>query len=167
MVVATLCITKQKNLFKEACVHHGVLEGQIFACSMKVMARRVTHIWVHTYNGTHFLCEYWDSVGRGNVMDMDMSFHMKFTAAKLGYTRSKISLDRIETNLYRAIRVCPMKLEGFGDESIRRMGIWLLSSNDFSEYIQHQILGLFKGMDTKVSSIARYTNMGGSENHTG
>ena len=37
-VAATLRITKQKNLFKGACVHHGVLKGQIFACPVKALS---------------------------------------------------------------------------------------------------------------------------------
>ena len=51
-VAATLCITEQKNLFKGACVHHGALERQIFACPVKALARQVTHIRVHTSNET-------------------------------------------------------------------------------------------------------------------
>ena len=92
-----LCITEQKNSFKGACVHHGALEGQIFACPVKVLARRVAHIWVHTSNGTTILCAYWDSVGRGNVTNRDMSLHMKVAAAKLGHPSRNIQLDRIDT----------------------------------------------------------------------
>ena len=56
-----------------------------------------------TYSGEHIrrtplLCEYWDSVGRGNVTDRDMSFQMEFTAAKLGYTGRNILLDMIDTH---------------------------------------------------------------------
>ena len=79
-------------------MHHGALEGQIFACPVKALARRVAHIWVHTSDGKKFLCEYWDSVVRGDVTDRDMRFHMKFTAAKLGYPIRNIPLDRIHTH---------------------------------------------------------------------
>ena len=37
-VAATLLITEQKTLFKGACVHHGALERQIFACSVKELS---------------------------------------------------------------------------------------------------------------------------------
>ena len=117
-VAATLRINEQKNSFKGACVHHRALEGQIFAFTVKSMARRVAHIRVHTSNGTTLLCEYWDSVGRGHVTDRDMSFHMKFAAAKLGYPSRNITLDRIDTNLNRAGGACAIKLSGFDDESI-------------------------------------------------
>ena len=96
-VAETLRITKQKNLFKGVCVHHGALEGQIFSCKVKALVRRVTHILVHTSVGTTVLCEYWESVGRGDVTDRDMIFHMKFVAAKLGYSRNNILLDPIAT----------------------------------------------------------------------
>ena len=103
-------------------MHHGYLVGKIFACPVKALARRVTHIWVHTYNGTTLLCEYWDSVGRGDVTYRDMSFHMKFSAAKLGYHSRNIPLDRIATHSNRAGGACAMNLEGFVDESIGKNG---------------------------------------------
>ena len=59
-LVAILRIAKQKNLFKGACVHHGALEGQIFSCPVKALARRVAHIRVHISDGTTPLCAYWD-----------------------------------------------------------------------------------------------------------
>ena len=62
-VEATLRITEQKNSLKGACVHHRALEGKIFACPVKALARRVAHIRLHTSDGTALLCEYWDSVG--------------------------------------------------------------------------------------------------------
>ena len=60
-----------------------------------------------------------------------------------------------------------MKLAVFDYESIRKMGIWLLYLGDFLEYIQHQLSGFFQGMATKRNRIAKFTNMEGSENHTG
>ena len=38
---------------------------------------------VHTYDGTIILCAYWEIVGRGDVTDRDMIFHMKLAAEKL------------------------------------------------------------------------------------
>ena len=97
-MAATLCITEQKKLFKGACVHHGALERQIFACPLKALAIRVAHVRVHTSDGTTLLCEYWDSVVGGDVTDRYMSFHIKFAAAKEGYPRRNIPLDRIDTH---------------------------------------------------------------------
>ena len=56
---------------------------------------------------------------------------MKFVAAKLGYPSRNIPLDRIDTHSNRAGGACAMKLAGFDDESIRKMGIWLPSSNAY------------------------------------
>ena len=83
-------------------MHHGALEGKIFACPVKALAGQVTHIRVHTSDETTLLCAYWENVGRGDVTDRDMIFHMKFVAAKLGYSRNNILLDTIDTNLNRA-----------------------------------------------------------------
>ena len=60
-----------------------------------------------------------------------------------------------------------MKLAGFDDESIRKMGIFLPLSNGFLEYIQQQLSGFSQGMATKMSLISRFTNMEESENHIG
>ena len=60
-----------------------------------------------------------------------------------------------------------MKLAGFDDESIGKMGRWLPSSNAFLKYTQHHLSGFYQGMATKMSRIARFTNMEGPENHTG
>ena len=51
-VMATLHITEQKNLFKGVFVHRGALEGQIFACPVKVLVKRVAYIQVQTSDRT-------------------------------------------------------------------------------------------------------------------
>ena len=96
-----------------------------------------------------------------------MSLHMKFVAAKLVYPSRNIPLDRIDTHSNRAGGACAIKLVGFDDESIRKMGGWLPSSNVFLEYIQQQLLGFSQGLATKTSGISRFKNMEGSENYTG
>ena len=148
-------------------MHYGALEGQIFAFPLKALARQVPHIWVHTSGGTTLLFEYWYSVFRGDVTDRDIIFHMKFAAAKSGYPRSNIPLDRIDAHSNQVGRACAMKLAGFDDEINRKMGKLLPLSNNFLEYIQQQLSGFSQCMATLMSRIARFTNMEGSENHTG
>ena len=97
---------RTEKSFKGGCVHYVALEGQIVACPLKALARRVTHIRVHTSYGTKLLRAYWESVGRGNVTDRDMSFHMKLAAEKLGYPSRNILLDRIDTHSNRAGGAC-------------------------------------------------------------
>ena len=92
-------------------MHHGVLEGQIFVCPVKALARRVAHIWVHTSDGTT-LFSYWENVGGGDVTDRGVSFHMKFAAEKLGYPRRNIPLDSIDTHSNREGGACAMKMAG-------------------------------------------------------
>ena len=129
------------------------------ACPVKALAQRVAHIWVHTSNGTKLLCAYWDSVDRGDVTDRDMSFHMKFVSEELGFTSRNIRLDRIDTHYNRAGGACAMKLSGFDDKIIRKMGIWLPLSNYFLEYIQQQLSGFSQVMPTKMIRIEIFTNM--------
>ena len=91
---------------------------------------------------------------------------MKFAAAKLGYPSRNILLDRIDTDSKRAGRACAMKLAGFDYESIRKMGRWLPSSNDFLEYIQQQLSWFYQGMATTMIIISIFTSMEESVNHT-
>ena len=46
---------------------------------------------------------------------------MKFAAAKLGYPRRNILLERIDTHSNRAGGAYAINLAGFDDESIRKM----------------------------------------------
>ena len=101
--------------------------------SSEGLARRGAHIRMHTSDGTTILCAQWYIVGRDDVTDRDMSFHMKFAAAKLCYPIRNIQLGRIDTHSNWAGGACAMKLEVFDDESIRKTGIWLPSSNAFLE----------------------------------
>ena len=128
-------------------MHHGALEGQISACPVNALAILVAHIRVHTSNGTTVFCAYWDIVVRVDVTDRDMSFHMKFAAAKLGYPSRNILLYRIDTHSNRVGGACEMKLAKF---------------DAFLEYIQQQLSGVSQGMETKMSKIAICTNMEGS-----
>ena len=148
-------------------MQHEALEGKIFACPVKALKIRVAHIQVHTSDGTTILCVYWDIVGESDVTDRDMRLRMKFAASKLGYPSRNILLDIIETHLNRTGGECAMKMSGFYDESIRKMGGWLPLLNYFLEYIQQWLSGLSQGMSTKMIRIAIFTNMEGSENHTG
>ena len=61
-------------------MHHGALEGKIFVCPVKELARRAAHIRVHTSDETTLVCTYWDSVYRGDGTDRDMRFHTKLLA---------------------------------------------------------------------------------------
>ena len=60
-----------------------------------------------------------------------MSFHMKFSAAKLGCPSRNIVLDRNDTHSNWTGGACAMKLAGFDDEIIRKMWRCLPSSNFF------------------------------------
>ena len=82
-VAETICITEYKKSFKGACVHYGTFEGKIFPCPVKAPERRVTHIRVHTSDGTTHLCAYWYNVDRGNVMDRYMKFLYEICSRKI------------------------------------------------------------------------------------
>ena len=61
---------------------------------------------------------------------------MKFAAEKLGYPIRNILVNSIDTYSNRSVGACAIKLAGFDDESIRKLGKLLPSSNAFLDYIK-------------------------------
>ena len=70
---------------------------------------------MYTSDGTTLLYAHWDSVGRSDITNRGMSFHMKFAAEKLGSPSRNILTNRIDTYSNQAGRACAMKLSGFDD----------------------------------------------------
>ena len=158
--------SQNRKLFKGACVYYGALEWKVFACPVNALAIQFKHIWVHTSDRTTILCAYWDNVGRSDVTDRDIRFHMKFAASKWVYPEG----------IYRWIGLTPIQTvqAGMCNENNRiwwleyeKMGRRLPLLHAFLEYTQKQLLGLYQGMANKMSRIAIFRNMEGSAYHTG
>ena len=84
---ATLQISNQKNGHKGVCIHHTAIEGDMWACPVKALARRYTHIRQHTRNKNAFICTYFDEAGMGSVTDNQIRFAVKFAAKSLHYDK--------------------------------------------------------------------------------
>ena len=82
-----------------------------------------------------------------------MVFHMKFAAEKLVYHSKIIPLDRIDMHSNRADRACAIKLSGFDDESIGRMGIWFPLSKFSWNTFNSGYRGSLNGCEPKRSGL--------------
>ena len=119
---ATLRISNQKNGHAGACVHHSAIPGNSGICPIRALARRVIHIRLHTRSDNAFLCSYWDDVGRGDVTDNNIRFAVKFAATSLRYPDRGIPIDRVDTHSLRSGGACALKLAGYDDIDIMKMG---------------------------------------------
>ena len=130
-------------------------------CPVKALARRVIHIQTNSRNGKTLLNAYWNNVGRENITNNNISFAMKYSAAALNYPARGIPLNRIDPHSKRSGGACALKLAGYDDSAIRKMGRWAPNSSAFMEYIQQQLSSFSVGMSARMSDIPLFTNMEG------
>ena len=115
----------------------------------------------HSVSGNAFLCTYWDDVGRGNITDNEIRWAVKFAAQGLNYEDRGIPTTRVDTHSLRSGGACALKLSGYSDTEIQKMGRWAPKSTSFLEYIQQQLSTFSAGMAANMSKIQTFTNMEG------
>ena len=128
------------------------------------MGRRYLHIREHggrRWNQA-LLCSYWDHVGKGNVTDGTIRYAVKHAARMLDYPARGIPISRTDTHSLRSGGACALKLAGYGETEIKKMGRWAPNSQAFLEYIQQQLSTFSAGMATAMSRIARFLNLEGT-----
>ena len=161
---ATLRISNQKNGHAGACVHHSAIEDATLVCPVRAVGRRYLHIREHggrRWNQA-LLCSYWDHVGKGNVTDGTIRYAVKHAARMLDYPARGIPISRTDTHSLRSGGACALKLAGYGETEIKKMGRWAPNSQAFLEYIQQQLSTFSAGMATAMSRIARFSNLEGT-----
>ncbi len=161
---ATLAISNQKNGSKGDCVHHREISGSPWACPVRALGRRYTHLRINDQSGKAFICAFWDDAGRGSVTESQVQYAVKYAAQALDYPARGIPIDRVDTHSLRSGGVCALKLAGYDDVAIRKMGRWAPRSLSFLflEYIQQQLLLFSDSMSTRMIQIATFSNMEGN-----
>ena len=74
---ATMWLSNQKNGKKGQSVSHPVFKDDLKGCPVRTLARRYLHGRAHNGIDNALVCPYWDKIGRGDVVDKDISFAMK------------------------------------------------------------------------------------------
>ena len=144
-------------------MHHKAIPGKALICPVRALGRRYVHIRTNCgRNEEAFVCSYWDDVGRGDVTDGAIRYAVKHAARMLDYKDRGIDLDRIDTHSLRLGGACALKMAGYSDTDIKKMGRWAPKSTSFLEYIQQQMSTFSAGMAANMSRIARFTNMEGA-----
>ena len=157
---ATLKITNQKNGRMGQTIHQQATGTA--QCPVKALAHRINHINEHRvgdedpllcsfYNGTQ-----WDTIQSSTIIKMVR------TAAKLLQLETQnIDPDLIGAHSLRAGGAMALRLHGFDDTTIRKMGRW--TSDTFLMYIHNQIAHLAEDMSRKMSMPLPFLNIASIE----
>ena len=153
---ATLKITNQKNGRMGDTIHQKAIG--IDACPIRALAHRIHHINVHDgVTEERLLCDYykdgeWHSLIPNNVVQL-----VRATAKLLKLEEQGIHPDLIGAHSLRAGGAMALRLHGFADTIIMKMGRW--TSLTFLQYIHTQIAHLATDISQKMSIPLPFLNI--------
>jgi integrase len=130
-------------------------------CPVKALAHRVDHITVHNGRNDRLLCDYfangeWHSVRSNDIIQM-----VRAAAKALHLDKQGIDPDLIGAHSLRAGGAMALKLHGFDNITIMKMGRW--TSLTFTQYIHNQIAHLAKDVSKKMSIPLPFLNIASIE----
>ena len=156
---ATLKITNQKNGRMGDTVHQ--LATGTPDCPIRALAFRVHHVLSHGGTNTSLLCDYylndtWHSVTSKEIINV-----LRLGAKTLQLEKQAIDPDLIGAHSLRAGGAMALKLHGFDDTTIMKIGRW--TSLTFLQYIHTQIAHLSKDISRKMSIPLPFLNIAAIE----
>jgi hypothetical protein len=152
---ATLKITNQKNGRMGDTIHQKAISGP--NCPVVALATQVHHILCNGGTNDTLLCAYhynneWHTVHSSHIV------HAVRTATKLlRLDQQGIDPDLVGAHSLRAGGAMALKLHGFSDTTIMKMGRW--TSLTFLQYIHTQIAHLAKDISEKMSMPLPFLNI--------
>jgi hypothetical protein len=156
---ATLKISNQKNGRMGETIHQKSTGSHL--CPVKALAHRVHHISVHNGGSDRLLCDYfangeWQSVRSNDIIQM-----VRAAAKALKLDKQGIDPDLIGAHSLRAGGAMALKLHGFDNITIMKMGRW--TSLTFTQYIHNQIAHLAEDVSKKMSIPLPFLNIASIE----
>jgi hypothetical protein len=158
---ATMKITNQKNGRMGQTIHQeatGTAE-----CPIQALAHRVHHI-LSSPNGSkdNYICDYytkdeWSSITSGDIVKL-----VKASTRQLQLENQAIDPDMVGSHSLRAGGAMALKLHGYDDTTIMKMGRW--SGLTFLQYIHNQIAHLSKDVSKRMSIPLPFLNISAIEN---
>jgi hypothetical protein len=157
---ATLKITNQKNGRMGDTIHQKAIQKN--SCPIRALAHRVHHILSNGGSESTLLCAYkhnneWSSVTSSEIIKM-----IRAVARELKLEKQAIDPDLIGAHSLRSGGAMALKLHGFNDTTIMKMGRW--SSLTFLQYIHTQIAHLSEDISRKMSIPLPFLNIAAIEN---
>jgi hypothetical protein len=157
---ATLKITNQKNGRMGDTIHQKATGTP--NCPIKALALRIHHI--NENNGAtadRLLCDYFDNNEWHSLQSADIVAFIRTTAKVLNIKEQGIHPDLIGAHSLRAGGAMALRLHGFEDTIIMKMGRW--TSLTFLQYIHTQIAHLSEDISKKMSIPLPFLNIASIE----
>jgi hypothetical protein len=156
---ATLKINNQKNGRMGDTIHQQAIDGD--CCPIKALAFRVHDILSSGGSETTLLCEYWFENSFVAVESKTIITLVRNAAKDLQLSDFAIDPDLLGSHSLRAGGAMALKLHGFDDTTIMKMGRW--TSLTFLQYIHNQIAHLSKDISKKMSEPLPFLNIAAIE----
>ena len=154
---ATLRITNQKNGRMGTCIHHHCSHKS--TSPVKALARIVHRIFTMGGSDDTLLCAYVDPSTHGwsNVTSQDIIQAVRASVKDLNLHEQGIDPDLVAAHSLRAGGAMALKLHGYDDTTIMKMGRW--TSLTFLMYIHTQIAHLSKDIASDMSEDLPFLNI--------
>ncbi len=156
----TLKISNQKNGRMGDTIHQRAVP-HIKENPVAAVATRVHHILSHGGNDSSLLCEYWDGQAFTSIESKDIIEIVREAATELNTSEQAIDPDLIGAHSLRAGGAMALKLHGYDDTTIMKMGRW--TSLTFLQYIHSQIAHLSADISAKMSMPLPFLNIAAIE----
>ena len=142
-------------------IHQWAIDSP--TCPIKAIASRVHHILSNKGTTDTLLCDYFQNEEWHSIESSDIIHLIRQSAAILKLDQKGIDPDLIGAHSLRAGGAMALKLHGFEDTTIMKMGRW--KSLTFTQYIHNQIAHLAKDISKKMSMPLEYVNIASIEAH--
>jgi hypothetical protein len=152
----TICLENQKNGKKGDTLHHEKTHDPMM-CPVAAMVKLISPI--NDLGPEAWIGEYRSSSGkRRRILPEQIRAGLRHAAQLDGLEAKGFDLRRIGSHSLRAGGAVAIKLAGYDEMTIRKMGRW--SSNTFLTYIRNQIGNLAAGISSAMATALRYHNVG-------
>jgi hypothetical protein len=156
---ATLKISNQKNGRMGETIHQKATGHDL--CPVKALARRIHHITSNGGDDSRLLCDYYVNDEWHSVRSNDIIAMVRMAAKLLKLDNQGIDPDLIGAHSLRAGGAMALKMHGFDNITIMKMGRW--TSLTFTQYIHNQIAHLAEDISSKMSMPLPFLNIASIE----
>jgi hypothetical protein len=156
---ATLKISNQKNGRMGQTIHQRAVD--IPTCPIKALAYRTHHILSNGGDESSLICMVFDNNTWTTITSKDIITALRAAATSLKLQNQNIDPDLIGAHSLRSGGAMALKLHGYDDTTIRKMGRW--TSDTFLQYIHNQIAHLSVDISQKMSIPLPFLNIAAIE----
>ena len=152
----TICLENQKNGKKGNTLHHERTRDPTM-CPVQAMVHLV--IPINSWGPDAYIGECLDPRGmRMRILPEQIRAGIRHAAALDNLESRGFNLERLGSHSLRAGGAVALKLAGYDEMTIRKMGRW--SSDTFLTYIRDQIGNLASGISEAMAMTLSYHNVG-------